>query len=747
MGNTVGFVNFSRGQGGSAISHALGSEATRSSWRDALNILPMLDGTARIRQGSKYLTGYGFHPAGIGVNQYSGGIVGARFTISLRDPYILIRDDETGATIRFDYVDLSQIEGNNVQFTPITAPDDILVTNRGMPPIRIYRVDGVWTYVVFNINTQTDKIYDTVNGKYPACAAVHDGRLWLGGNPSYPGFFWGSRSKNVGGGYKDFTFGVNDSDAVEFRVDGSAANILSMTSRDGLLLVSEDGFRIATSEGPIITPSDIQIRQQSNVPVADARFAPKGNLLVHIATSGRAIHLSFFNWQNNAWTTNTEEPVDESLLDGEKFIQVAVVEEYFDTIWALSDSGRLFCFQILGEGKYSWSKHDVGGHVHAISAQVGAVGSGLILWVQRGDEAVLERISREDTEHAADCWVEMNAQVLPSAVRQPGCIVRSEFDQTAYEKYIGSAVTPDAIIGPTVPPVLPEPTGTTESGGTGDGDGGGGGSGIIPEGTGGDSGTIVTLPIGFPWNSVSLPNHTFSASIPNVPVEIVDLGVYHVGQPPGTSPDTVKAYLSRLALEYVTFDGTMTVSVSSFWVAGVVEIPKNALYNTSDGGNPFRGVNFEVRSFQSDGTQIASDLVPLMADGGPVGAQGMTVEFDGDNSAGVVNATVFTPQATPPLNENVINNIIDGSTGGNSLPGRTPDLGPAKLRTRAAMADSADDAYYIYFSHHLEDAEVGLPGSVDFKIMIAIYNDRNTIGVTHAMDANFLPKLITVNAV
>ena len=101
---------------------------------------------------------------------------------------------------------------------------------------------------------------------WPRCGTLHEQRLWCAGSPGFPQHVWGS----VIGEILNFTLGSLDTDALAYAISSGEANpILHLAIANGLIAFTTGGeFSIRGGQEKAITPTNIQVKEQSNYGVA-----------------------------------------------------------------------------------------------------------------------------------------------------------------------------------------------------------------------------------------------------------------------------------------------------------------------------------------------------------------------------------------------------------------------------------------------------------------------------------------------
>ena len=148
----------------------------------------------------------------------------------------------------------------------------------------------------FELVTFTSPPIEWKTGNYPATGTVFEGRLWLAGTKNEPQTFWGSKS----GVYNDFTQGALADDGLQFTI-AQYGRIRWMVGFKNLIIGTQNGEQIVTSDGGIITPSDIQISQQSAYGSNKVQPVQVGDQIFYVSADSRKVRAIQYEWQADNW--------------------------------------------------------------------------------------------------------------------------------------------------------------------------------------------------------------------------------------------------------------------------------------------------------------------------------------------------------------------------------------------------------------------------------------------------------------
>lgn len=122
---------------------------------------------------------------------------------------------------------------------------------------------------------------------YPCCGTIYEQRLWQGGSPAFPQGLWGS----VIGEYLDNTIGTLDDEAIGITVgSGESTPILHLSSARGLVVHTAGGiFSVRGGQEKAITPTNLQVRDQSNVGAAVVAPVRMGAEILQVQRANRKL--------------------------------------------------------------------------------------------------------------------------------------------------------------------------------------------------------------------------------------------------------------------------------------------------------------------------------------------------------------------------------------------------------------------------------------------------------------------------
>jgi hypothetical protein len=226
----------------------------------------------------------------------------------------------------------------------VESPDGgaVYVLHYNYEPYKL-KSDGVITFgpVVF-----TAKPAEWTGTSFPGAGAMFEGRLWLGGTPTSPQTFWGSKSADL----ENFTLGVNADDALEFTMSQFGAIVWMMGTKN-LLIGTINGEHVVSSDGGIITPTDVQIDQQSAYGSTRVQPVQVGDQVFYVSLDATKVRALQYEWSADNW-------LSKDLTFFSEHITNSGIREMS---WSPNPDNILIC--TLNDGTMAWLSYERGENV------------------------------------------------------------------------------------------------------------------------------------------------------------------------------------------------------------------------------------------------------------------------------------------------------------------------------------------------------------------------------------------------
>ena len=213
-----------------------------------------------------------------------------------------------------------------------------------------------------NTNAVTDwklGAFSTTTG-HPRCVSFFEQRLVFAGTSNQPQTMFFSKS----GDYENMTSGTNDDDAMIYTIASNQVNAIQALKATRTLIVMTTGGEYAVSSGAsqdAITPTNINIRKQSNYGSSGVDALSIGNATIFLQRARRKIRELAYNFDTDGYTapdlTILADHISESGLTDMSYQQ-----EPYSVVWAVRADGQIagLTYNRL-ENVVAWHRHILGG--------------------------------------------------------------------------------------------------------------------------------------------------------------------------------------------------------------------------------------------------------------------------------------------------------------------------------------------------------------------------------------------------
>ena len=213
---------------------------------------------------------------------------------------------------------------------------------------------------------------------WPRSGTVFQGRLWVGGTPQYPQTFWASAS----GTHFDFTLGVNADDALEFSMV-KFGTISWISGYKNLIIGTENGEHIVDSEGGVITPSDIQVTQQSSYGSNFVQEWQVGDQVFYMSSDGLKLRAMGYEWEKDNWLSKDLTFASEHIT-ATGTIETVWQQDPDNLFWCVLSDGNLAAMTYdRSSGLFGWHKHNTSGDFLSLTVGSGDGSSRLLALIKR----------------------------------------------------------------------------------------------------------------------------------------------------------------------------------------------------------------------------------------------------------------------------------------------------------------------------------------------------------------------------
>ncbi len=205
-----------------------------------------------------------------------------------------------------------------------------------------------------------DVISDPFHSSYPRKVSFFEQRLVFAATNAQPQTIFGSRT----GSFENFnkSFPLQSDDAYEFTVASGLVNaIRGMVGLSDLILITAGAVWKAVGE-EAITPTNIQLRRQSEYGGADLDPIVIGEGVLYVQGSQAAIRDLMYSLENDTYRGNDLTLLATHLFHTHKIISWTKQRYPFTVVWCVRDDGALLGLTYeRDQSVIAWHRHDTDG--------------------------------------------------------------------------------------------------------------------------------------------------------------------------------------------------------------------------------------------------------------------------------------------------------------------------------------------------------------------------------------------------
>ena len=201
--------------------------------------------------------------------------------------------------------------------------------------------------------------WSTTTG-FPACVSFFEQRLVFAATTNNPQTLYFSKS----GDYENFTSGTNADDAMIYTIASNQVNVIEALKATRTLIVMTTGGEYSVSSGSsqdAITPTNINIRKQSNYGSAGVDALSIGNATIFLQRAKRKIRELAYNFDSDGYQAPDMTILAEHITES-GITQMDYQQEPFSIVWCVRTDGVLagLTYNRL-EQVTAWHRHILGG--------------------------------------------------------------------------------------------------------------------------------------------------------------------------------------------------------------------------------------------------------------------------------------------------------------------------------------------------------------------------------------------------
>ena len=195
---------------------------------------------------------------------------------------------------------------------------------------------------------------------YPGCVSFFEQRLVFASTNNNPQTLYFSKS----GDYENMTSGTNASDAMIYTIASNQVNVIQALKATRTLIVMTTGGEYSVSSGSAqdaITPTNINIRKQSNYGSAGVDALSIGNATIFLQRAKRKIRELAYNFDSDGYQAPDMTILSEHITES-GVTQMDYQQEPYSIVWCVRTDGVLagLTYNRL-EKVVAWHRHIFGG--------------------------------------------------------------------------------------------------------------------------------------------------------------------------------------------------------------------------------------------------------------------------------------------------------------------------------------------------------------------------------------------------
>lgn len=279
---------------------------------------------------------------------------------------------------------------------------------------------------------------------YPAVVNFHEQRLALANTTTDPDKYWMSQS----GDFENFRIDSNkagsgvevqDDDALDYRISSDQVNAIQwIRSAQSFAIGTRGGEWLARSEGPILTPTDVDTKQQTTIGSAFIDPAQIDNAILFPQRGKRQIREFAFNFEADGFRSPDMTILSDHILRS-RICEMAYAQAPDSLLYCAREDGRIAVLTYKREQDViGWGRWVLGGSFGGGNAVVESVA---VIPGNDGDCQVLDSTERDEAwfivKRTINGATKRYIEVLEEAFEGPD---RNEFlTEAAYETAVLAA--------------------------------------------------------------------------------------------------------------------------------------------------------------------------------------------------------------------------------------------------------------------------------------------------------------------
>lgn len=239
-------------------------------------------------------------------------------------------------------------------------------------------------YMADTADTPSEPQNPFMEDNNPSVVCFHQQRLVLGAPALEPQKWYASRT----GSYEDLAKSrpVKDDDSLEFTLASGRIDNIQWMAAFGDLLIGASGseYKAIGVERGTITPSSVNVREQSFWGSLKLRPLIIGNSVLHVQRQGSRVRDLFYSLERDGYAGNDLSVMASHLFNGYLIKQWDYQQSPGSTVWAVRDDGMLLVLTYMKEHDiWGWSRVTTQGRFRSVACTAGYLEDDLYAVVER----------------------------------------------------------------------------------------------------------------------------------------------------------------------------------------------------------------------------------------------------------------------------------------------------------------------------------------------------------------------------
>ncbi len=246
---------------------------------------------------------------------------------------------------------------------------------------------------------------------FPRTVAMHEQRLFFGGNTAEPQTIWASKIND----FETFRSGTYDDSALAFTIASSESNAINWMVSQQVLCVGTAGYEYivsSSSSDAAITPSSIHIRPQSHFGSKYSRALLANEVTLFIQRQGRKVREFVFQFEKDGYVSADLTLLADHVTSG-GITDIAFQAQPDAILWVVTGDGNLAGMTYeRGQNVVGWHRHTTDGVFESVATIYGEGTAGDEVWcsirrtvngvtaryIERMDPAYRETLEEENKD-------------------------------------------------------------------------------------------------------------------------------------------------------------------------------------------------------------------------------------------------------------------------------------------------------------------------------------------------------------